>query len=304
MRWTKLGAIFTGPGDRSWAKSHAAVPVCLPIDDRRVLVLYSARDADNRSRPGSFVVDVDTLRVTNAGREPLLDLGPPGTFDDAGVMPCWAVPYQDGWLVYYIGWNKAVAVPFQNAIGAARVSADGRSWTRVSPGPLVARSVRDPHFVASCAVLGTGADWRMWYLSCLGWYPEGGRLRHRYHIRQMSSADPLTWNGAAEPAIDFAAPDEYAISRPSVLRDGTHWHMWYSVRGQRYRIGYASSSDGRRWARRDADVGITASSSGWDSEMICYPHVFRIRDRVLMAYNGNGYGATGIGLAELATPLD
>jgi predicted GH43/DUF377 family glycosyl hydrolase len=76
--------------------------------------------------------------------------------------------------------------------------------------------------------------------------------------------------------------------------------MWYSYRGESYRIGYAESEDGIHFNRMDEKVGIDVSETGWDSEMICYPHVFEHNGEKYMLYNGNGYGKTGIGLAVLA----
>jgi hypothetical protein len=64
-------------------------------------------------------------------------------------------------------------------------------------------------------------------------------------------------------------------------------------------MGYAVSKDGLTWTRLDEKVGITASSTGWDSEMLCYGYVLRIGQRLFMFYNGNKHGATGFGLAEL-----
>ena len=75
--------------------------------------------------------------------------------------------------------------------------------------------------------------------------------------------------------------------------------MWYCSRGESYRIGYAESDDGIHWIRKDQDVGIDVSDSGWDSEMIEYPFVFDHEGDRYMLYNGNGYGKTGIGLAVL-----
>lgn len=278
------------------------MPCCLPVDDRHVAILYSVRDAANRSRPARVVLDIKTLKLVGDVAEPLLELGAPGTFDDSGVMPTWVVSSLEGFLVYYVGWNRAVTVPFQNAIGAAWADLEGRKWSRVSEGPLVTRSRRDPYFVASCAVVEDGARWRMWYLSCQGWVERAGVMTHRYHIRQMMSDHPLDWPNASTPAIDFASPDEYAISRPSVLRHDGRWHMWYSTRGHAYRIGYAVSDNGETWRRQDDIVGIGRSPSGWDSEMICYPHVFTMNGTTYMAYNGNGYGASGIGLAVISGP--
>ena len=67
-----------------------------------------------------------------------------------------------------------------------------------------------------------------------------------------------------------------------------------------YRIGYAESEDGIHFNRMDEKVGIDVSKFGWDSEMICYPHVFAHNGEKYMLYNGNGYGKEGIGLAVLA----
>jgi hypothetical protein len=36
--------------------------------------------------------------------------------------------------------------------------------------------------------------------------------------------------------------------------------------------------------------------------MICYAAIVPSKGRWLMFYNGNGYGRTGVGVAELASP--
>ena len=126
-----------------------------------------------------------------------------------------------------------------------------------------------------------------------------GKPEHRYHIKYAESLDGLNWKRNALVAIDFSNEQEYAISRPTVIEDTDRWRMWYSFRGQSYRIGYAESADGRQWKRLDYLVGIDVSVTGWDSEMIEYPFVFDHAGQRYMLYNGNGYGKTGFGLAIL-----
>jgi hypothetical protein len=75
--------------------------------------------------------------------------------------------------------------------------------------------------------------------------------------------------------------------------------MWFSHRGEHYRIGYAESDDGIRWTRMDSEVGLTVSDSGWDSVGLCYPYVFDHKGTRFMLYNGNEYGKSGFGLAVL-----
>ena len=49
----------------------------------------------------------------------------------------------------------------------------------------------------------------------------------------------------------------------------------------------------------DGAAGIDVSESGWDSDMLCYPHVFWCGDRAFMLYNGSEFGRRGFGVAVL-----
>jgi hypothetical protein len=73
--------------------------------------------------------------------------------------------------------------------------------------------------------------------------------------------------------------------------------MWYSVRGERYRIGFAQSMDGINWSRMDDVGGLQPAGDEWESGMVEYPWVFDDSGRRFMLYNGNDYGRSGIGLA-------
>jgi hypothetical protein len=77
--------------------------------------------------------------------------------------------------------------------------------------------------------------------------------------------------------------------------------MFYSVRlkSKGYQLGYAESKDGLNWTRKDKEIGITLSESGWDSETMSYPSLVRYHDRVYMFYCGNNCGETGFGYAVL-----
>lgn len=221
-----------------------------------------------------------------------------GEFDDSGAMATWLADHDGRRLLYYIGWNLGVTVPFRNSIGLS-ISEHGGEFKRYAPGPVVDRSMTEPHFVASCCVLSDLDKWRMWYLSCTDWKIRNGKPEHRYHIKYAESIDGVSWIREVVVAIDYSDDSEYAISRPSVIRDGGCWKMWFSHRGSAYRIGYAESLDGIHWQRLDADCQIDVSESGWDSEMIEYPFVFDHDGSRYMLYNGNGYGKTGFGLAVL-----
>ncbi|WP_235964892.1 glycoside hydrolase family protein [Caenimonas soli] len=280
-------------------RSHAAVPIAEALGGDLFRIYFSTRDSANRSHTGSLVLDITRpTQVIEIAPDPVLVPGELGEFDDSGAMASWLTQSAGRRHLYYIGWNLGVTVPFRNSIGLA-TSDGGSSFSRFANGPIVDRTMTEPHFCASCCVLEEKGFWRMWYLSCTGWSGAPGQPRHSYHIKYAESRDGIHWLREGSVAIDFSGPGEYAISRPCVLRDGDLWKMWYSHRGEAYRIGYAESPDGRTWLRKDSESGIDVSASGWDSEMIEYPFVFDHRGKRYMLYNGNGYGKTGFGLAVL-----
>jgi hypothetical protein len=276
------------------------LPTLRAREDRNYDVYFSGRDADGRARIGRRVLDGSTLQPI-AGDAPALalDLGAPGTFDDAGCHPaCVTADGEGNAFLYYTGWSLGRSVPFYFYIGAARIGADG-GLHRISAAPVLDRSSVDPYLTASPWVLVDGGIWRMWYVSGVRWAHDAAGPKHYYHIRYAESTDGLQWTRRGVVCIDFANDEEYAIARPSVVRDGNTYKMWYTYRGASYRIGYAESGDGIEWVRRDdGDAVIAPSKEGWDSEMVTYPFVFDDPPRRLMLYNGNGYGRTGFGLAE------
>ncbi len=298
-QWQKLGLIFCPSGETAWMQSHAAVPIAECIGGNFFKIYFSSRDKCNRSSTGYVVIDIMCPnQILDLSINPILVPGGLGEFDDSGSMASWLAFHQKTKFLYYIGWNIRGTVPFHNAIGLS-ISTKDDEFRRYSKGPIVDRSMNEPHFCASCCVLPGEDFWRMWYLACTGWRMCEGKPEHTYHIKYAESLDGINWQRDGLVAIDFANAQEYAISRPSVIHDSDRWRMWYSYRGQFYRIGYAESDDGKRWERLDNQAGIDTSLTGWDSEMIEYPFVFDHNDQRYMLYNGNGYGKTGFGLAIL-----
>lgn len=304
QRWEKHGLVFCPSGERDWLAGYAAVPFIDWIDEHRCYVFFSSRARDNRSHTGRLVLDLrEPSRPVDVDLKPVVGPGEPGFFDADGAMGSDLVEVDGRRHLYYIGWNRAHEVAFRNAIGLA-VSDDGIHYDKYSDGPVLDRSVSDPCFVASNCVRRVDRGFRMWYLSCKRWVRQpDGTYQHHYNIAVADSSDGITWVPSGATAIDFAHEGEYAISVPRVIARDGGFSMWYSYRsgpyGDTYRIGYAESADGEHWRRLDHLVDLPPSADGWDSDMVCYPYVFSYRGRLCMLYNGNGYGATGFGLAVL-----
>jgi hypothetical protein len=299
MKWRKLGRVFCPSGEFEWMQSHAAVPIAEHIEGDLFRIFFSARDSSNRSHTGFVVIDIiNPQKILDVSDSPVLSPGRIGEFDDSGAMATWLTKTEECRFMYYIGWNLGVTVPFRNSIGLA-IGNDMGKYVRFADGPIVDRSMQEPHFCATCCVIEDNSCWRMWYQSCTGWSVKNGNPQHRYHIKYAESGDGINWFRNGIVSIDYANDAEYAICRPSLIRDSEGWKMWYSFRGDSYRIGYAESEDGQHWDRRDSLAGIDVSPLSWDSEMIEYPFVFDHKGQRYLLYNGNGYGKTGFGLAIL-----
>lgn len=297
IRWSKQGRIFEPAAQAAWIGTHAALPMIQPLDGRDRL-FFSSRDNRGRSRIGYVELSLDDPgRLLAVSAAPVLAPGALGAFDDAGVTSSCLVQAGDRLYCYYTGWSLGVSVPFYLAAGLAVSDDNGRSFTRVSPAPLLDRTAVDPYLTASPWVIVDRGVWRMWYVSGSDWTATSNGAQHRYHIRYAESADGIVWQRDGRVCIDYASADEYAFGRPCVVRDGDRYRMWYSVRGARYRMGYAESVDGLSWTRLDATSVVDVSESGWDSDMVTYPLVVAHGGGWRLLYNGNDYGRSGIGFA-------
>ncbi len=301
MKWEKLDFCFSIEHHvENCPYRGAAVPFAYELDNGLHRIYYTARDQFNRSHIFYMDMDIATLNIVHVHQEPILSPGELGAFDDSGTMMSWITNVGETLYLYYIGWNRGVTVPFRNSIGLA-VSHDGINFEKMFQGPIVDRSKTEPHFCASSSVLKQDGIFKMWYLSCTGWTTVQGAPRHHYHIKYAESKNGIDWVRTGRVAIDYKDEGEYAISRPCVVVENGLYKMWYSYRGEAYRIGYAESSDGITWKRKDEEAGIDVSSDGFDSKMIEYPFVFLCGGHHYMLFNGNEFGQTGFGIAKLVS---
>jgi predicted GH43/DUF377 family glycosyl hydrolase len=300
MKWTKRGFVYAPDGSQWWARSYATIPTVEVLDDNRVRVYFASVDEHKHGRIGFVEVDPRSpQKILRRSAEPVLDIGAPGTFDDSGVNPSCIVVKDGVTLLYYIGWQRAERVPYMLFAGLAQRNGQDR-FERVQRVPVLDRTDAEPFLRSATSVLHDGV-YKGWYVSGDSWTEVSGRPVPQYRIRYAESSDGIDWSPQSGVCIDFENQDEYGFGRPWVLKDGALYRMWYSIRSRSapYRLGYAESADGLSWVRKDSEVGISKSETGWDSEMICYPCVVDAGGNRYMFYNGNQHGSTGFGCAVL-----
>ncbi|PZQ96952.1 MAG: glycosylase [Cereibacter sphaeroides] len=314
FRWQKLGKVFdplevTG---RPWIRQFAQAPSAV-LHDRFVRVYFSCRpdpDANGQFVSYSAYVDLDRgnlLHVRDVAAEPILALGGLGTFDEFGTYPVSVL--RDGSLmrVYYAGWTRCESVPFNVAIGCAISEDEGRTFRKLGPGPVIGYSPDEPFVMSGPKVRRFGDLWYLFYIAGRLWKLVGGRPEPVYRIRMATSPDGINWTKLGRDLIPpRIEPDEAQASPDVHFRDG-RYHMFFCYRHSEgfrshergYRIGYAVSDNLTDWHRDDTQAGLAPSETGWDSEMVSYPHVFDVDDTTYMAYLGNQVGREGFGLARL-----
>ena len=296
--WRKLGRVFCAQDHAPWMRTHAANPVVEAVAGDLVRIYFSSRDDRSRSSIGWVEIDMRApTQVLSVSAEPVIGPGRPGTFDDSGASMGCIVHVGSARYLYYLGWNLGVTVPWRNSIGLAISDEPGAPFRKWSEAPLLDRCPADPYSLSYPWVMQDDGRWRMWYGSNLDWGPQQTDMAHL--IKYAEGDDGIHWRREGRIAIPFRGKEEYAMSKPCVVRESGRYRMWYSYRGVAYRIGYAESADGVRWERLDDQVGIGPSAEGWDSESIEYPNVFEHRGVKYMLYNGNAYGRTGFGIAVL-----
>lgn len=302
MKWRKQGLVFCPKGDTEWMQSHAANPVAEYLYGDTFRVYFSSRDSKNRSQIISLVMELvdGKARVTDDSFKLVLTHGKNGRFDDSGVTVTGLAYRGTQRLLFYLGWNLGVTIPFRNAIGVAVSELDSQVFLRVSEAPLVDRSADDPISLSYPFVLWDDDRFRIWYGSCINWI--GNNVSgYEFSLKYAESNDGLNWTRTGNVVLGCNSPYEDALARPHVIHEDGLFKMWYSrKKGVHYRMGYAESLDGKSFVRMDGKVGIDVSPGNeWDSEMVEYPFIFDHKGERFMLYNGNGYGKTGFGLAVL-----
>jgi hypothetical protein len=295
MKWIKLGKIFEINNNCDWMYSHSAIPFVKYLQDDVYRIYFSVRNKFNQSQPSFFDFDLTKMRVVNQlTKEPLLNAGVKGSFDDAGVvLSCYCL---DNDLYYYMAYNIPKDVPFNNQIGVAYPIYD--RLIKHENNPILGKCEKEPNSFGCPWVLKVNKTYYMWYDTNLFWNMDNP-MDYKFEIRSAVSNDGVKWNKTFQTGMSLKY-NERAIGRPCVIHEDNIFKMWYSLDTEgKYSIGYAESENGFTWMRKDEEVGIYRSEEGWDSQEIEYPCVFNHKAKKYMLYNGNGYGKSGIGLAIL-----
>jgi predicted GH43/DUF377 family glycosyl hydrolase len=302
MKWDKKGFVFGPDKSLSWALNSALTPTPLLIENDTIRVYAGFRDVNGVSRIGYVDLDASNPKVIKSvSKKPVLDVGKPGAFDDNGVILGDVIRVGEEVWMYYVGFQMVDKVKFLAFSGLAISKDGGVNFQRYSDAPIMDRSSNGLYIRAIHSVVQEDDRFRVWYAIGNGWQKLQGKFYPKYHIMHIDSFDGVNFDGEGVLCVDVH-DFEYRIGRPRVFKQGNGYCMHYTrgtTRGD-YLAGYAESSDGISWVRRDSELGISLSENGWDSRHLCYPAIVNAGSETYMFYNGNDMGYAGFGYACLS----
>jgi len=316
MRLEKKGKIFEADKIKFNQKNSefAQSPQTL-LFDNFIRIFFSTRIRDAL---GGFIsqvafvdMDLDLKTIISTSVNPVMSLGDLGTFDEHGIFPF--SPFRDNHrvLAYTCGWSRRKSVPVETSIGLVESFDNGVTFKRLFKGPVLSSSLHEPMLVGDGFVLKNEGKYHMWYIFGNKWIErnESEPVARVYKIGQAISDDGLVWKkNEGIPIIENSLDENECQALPTVIKVGNRFHMCFCYRystdfrknkNRAYKLGFAHSDDLVHWIRVKDNYGLQLSETGWDSEMMCYPHLFRLGNKNFLLYNGNEFGKFGFGLAEL-----
>jgi len=316
MQWKKLGRIFD-PTKHNLANNcleFAQAPQALVFDEF-IRIYFSTREKDKTGKYLSHIsfvdIDKDFDGIINISTETVIKLGELGCYDEHGIFPLNVLRDNGKVLGYIGGWSRRVSVSVDGSIGLAISKDNGLSFEKTGDGPILTSSLNEPFLVGDPFVIKFNSTFHMWYIYGVKWITDtstNNKKERIYKIGHAESEDGIYWVKEGRQLVSDKLNSNECQALPTVFKFKDKYHMLFCYReaiGFRdkkrasYRIGYAFSDDLVTWIRDDEGVGIDVSESGWDSEMLCYPHVFQVDNNFFLLYNGNEFGRFGFGLAVL-----
>ena len=207
---------------------------------------------------------------------PIVELGPPGQFDDTHIFAPCAARIDGEYLLWYSGSSKDVANRVFS-MGLA-VSDDGRAFHKHAESPVLSfgdgrRSVLTPALLRgpNGECVRENHRLRMWFAATDF---AGGTGVHTLH--EAVSADGVEWSEPSAAQLE----NVYA---PTILKQPDGYQMWYTdVSDEPWVIRAAVSQDGRKWTIHPEPV-VTIDQS-WEKTRLFYPYVLQTDDVYLMWY--------------------
>lgn len=214
ISWEKQGRVLS-PDPESWEAGYIAANGSALHDGERFLYWYQAGE---RGRTQIGLAISSDARGWEKHPEPVLDLGAPGTWDEAGLGDPYVIRCGGMFYLFYLGQNREGL----QRLGLAR-SEDGVHWQKSGSNPVLDVGVPgsfDERGLGEPSLFVVGERFYMLYT--------GRDAQEERRIGWAASDDGVDWERIAAPVLEgFSDWNAQVVCDPSVWLEGNRILVWF-----------------------------------------------------------------------------
>ena len=269
--------IPAAPG--TWREAQTANPDLLSMGDRYFLYFRGQQGGHDRIGLATAPKDSFDGSTWSILPAPIIDVGPPGSWDETHVLDPASVVVNSKVFLYY----SAVSPTCDRSICLA-VSDDGVHFQKYDRNPVIIGGA--PEIVVRDSIF---------YLYHWKRKPSGPG----YQIHLATSSDGYTFSPHGnDPVLPIGSPgawDSHTVETPRIFLENGTYYMMYTG-SDRYNdypsyAGLATSVDLVHWRKYSRNpIFSRGEKSAWDEGAIWFTTTEKIGDRYYMWYEGYGGG--------------
>jgi hypothetical protein len=300
IRFRRLGKLF-GPETflaQGIAITYTSNPVAYHLHGSLFRIYFNSRDTMNRSEVWSVDFDLQAMQIVESSLKVQLDYrGKFPQYCQNGISLGSVFTLSNERFIGFMGWYVPHRKHWVGEIGRLRIDSefnlelfDSSPWIGISPDDPVSLS-----YPAVQEVKG-GSD--IWYGTTRTWDAGNGEMLHTLERSHLDHYGAITKTQAVVP---YQLGEAQAFSRPSLINAGGVTLFSYSFRGNqnKYQIAVRTMEAIGESVEFGEPSVFSPGQIAWENEMVEYPYMVQYQGKIFMLYNGNSFGKSGIGLAEI-----
>jgi len=195
-----MGVLWEPDKSLGWAHSHATCPTPIKISDNTVRIFIQSRDRSNIGRVGYIdVLNSSPSTIVSEAKEPVLDIGSPGSFDDSGVFQCSVInPEPNIFFMYYAGFELLQKVRYRILTGLAISNDGGSTFIKYKATPILERSDSESVVRGGPSVIFHNDLFKMWYVAGSNWELIDNKYVPLYSLKYLESKNGINWKEEAK----------------------------------------------------------------------------------------------------------
>ena len=280
-----------------YLQTHASHPTSLKIKKNIYKIFYCARDCYSKSSISSFYLNIDKMKIFSNKRLVEFKYDQGVDFFKNGISLGNIYKYNGKSYLSFMGWGDNSKYPWCGSIGILEIKKNF-SLKLTSEEPLI--FLEDDEISLSYPfIIQDEFYFHVWYGATTKWNPNKKFINHQIRYKKINILD--------RKIVDFkknVIPNHKignCFSKPSIIKINDINILMLSYKNSansNYKIVFYKSLNLNDWELIKNDE-LTPSNLKWENNMVEYGSFIKTNKGCFILYNGNDYGKTGIGIANI-----